>query len=206
MTTASTATDFPGLTPAVAAPVNHLLRQVSWARTRLRQFSGKTACFECAPFRVALTALDTGEVQDAAKTVASDVIFTLTPGVALRMLAADPNAWREVRVNGDAGFAQEIFYVVQHLRWDVAEDLSRVFGDIAAQRMVGTAKALHHWGKQTADNLARSFAEYWTQEQPLIASRDDLERFHCEVDRLRDDVARAEKRIEQLARRKPTTR
>jgi ubiquinone biosynthesis protein UbiJ len=118
------------------------------------------------------------------------------------MAARDPNAWREVRVNGDAGFAQEIFYVVQHLRWDVAEDLSRVFGDIAAQRMVETGKTLLDWGKQTGGNLASSFAEYWTEERPLIASRIDLERYHRDVDRLRDDVARIEKRIEQFAHSK----
>jgi ubiquinone biosynthesis protein UbiJ len=201
MTSATARSDLASLRTPVAVPVNHLLRQASWARDRLKPFSGKTARFDCGPFQVALTILANGEVEDTITADAPAAAFTLTPGLALRMLAADPNAWREVRVNGDAGFAQEIFYVVQHLRWDMAEDLSRIFGDIAAQRMVGIGKSLQQWGKQMGDNLARSFAEYWTEEQPLIANRADLERFHRDVDRLRDDVARMEKRVEQWALR-----
>jgi len=65
--------------------------------------------------------------------------------------------------------------------------------------MVETARKLDHWGRQGADNLARSFAEYWTEEQPLIAGRADVEQFNREVDALRDDVARLEKRIERIA-------
>jgi ubiquinone biosynthesis protein UbiJ len=41
-------------------------------------------------------------------------------------------------------------------------------------------------------------AAYWTEEQPLVAAKPDVERFVREVDTLRDDVARLEKRIEQL--------
>ena len=128
-----------------------------------------------------------------------DASFTLTPGVALRMLAADPNAWRDVQMSGDTELAREILFVAQHLRWDAEEDLSRLFGDIVAHRMVQAAGDLKHWQRQATDSIARSAAAYWTDEQPLIATRPDVERFVREVDALRDDVARAEKRVENLA-------
>jgi len=130
-----------------------------------------------------------------------DASFTLTPGLALRMLSADKNAWQEVQVSGDTALAREILFVAQNLRWDAEEDLSRVFGDIAAHRMAQAGSSFMRWQRQAADSFARSAAAYWTDEQPLIATRQDVERFVREVDALRDDVARFGKRIEQLTAR-----
>ncbi|MBI4192422.1 MAG: ubiquinone biosynthesis protein [Betaproteobacteria bacterium] len=130
-----------------------------------------------------------------------DASFTLTPGEVLRMLAADESAWRDVQVNGDTALAREILAIAQNLRWDVEEDLSRVFGDIAAHRMVQAGNDFVRWQHQSAENLARSAAAYWTEERPLIATRQDVERFVREVDALRDDVARIEQRIDRFAAR-----
>ena len=95
--------------------------------------------------------------------------------------------------------AASLSEVARNLRWDVEEDLSRVFGDIAAHRMVETGRKFADWGKQGADNVARSFSEYWTEESPLIAARADVATFSAEVDALRDDLARLEKRVERLS-------
>jgi len=185
-------------TPPVAAAINHLLRSASWACERLKPFCGKTVQFTLAPFAVTLTIRDSSEVEDSVAATPPDASFTLTPGVALRMLTADKNAWQEVQVSGDTELAREVLFVAQNLRWDAEEDLSRVFGDIIAHRMVQAAGDLKHWQQQAADSIARSAAAYWTDEQPLIATRHDVERFVREVDALRDDVARLGKRIEQL--------
>jgi ubiquinone biosynthesis protein UbiJ len=184
--------------PPVAAAINHLLKGASWARERLKPCAGKIARFNLAPFTVALEILDTGELADAPVSCAADATFTLTPGVALRMLAADTNAWQQVQVSGDAALTRDILYVAQNLRWDVEEDLSRVFGDVVAHRMTGAANELKRWQRETAGSFARSAAAYWTEERPLIASRESVERFVRDVDNLRDDVARVEKRIANL--------
>ena len=195
-------------TAPAAAAINNLLRSASWARERLMPFAGKTAHFVLAPFAVTLTIRDSGEVEDSIAggprdTLAErppDASFTLTPGVALRILASDKNAWQEVQMSGDTELAREVLFVAQNLRWDAEEDLSRVFGDILAHRMVQAASDLKHWQQQAADSIARSAAAYWTEEQPLIATRHDVERFVREVDALRDDAARLEKRIDNLGR------
>jgi len=62
--------------------------------------------------------------------------------------------------------------------------------------------ALRRWGEQAAGNTGRSFAEYWTEEQPLLAAAPAVDHFNREVDRLRDDVARLEKRVELLLDRR----
>ena len=188
-----------GFKPPAAAALNHLLRSASWARARLHPFAGKIARFELAPFTTTLAVLESGEVADAPAAATPDARFTLTPGVALRMLAGDADAWQKVVSGGDAALAREILYIAQNLRWDVEEDLSRVFGDIAAHRMVAAANGIKRWQRDTADNFARAAAAYWTEERPLIAARPDVERFVRAVDNLRDDVARLGKRIDRLA-------
>ena len=186
-------------TPPVVAAVNHLLKSASWARAQLKPFAGKTVRFDAAPFAVTFVIRDSGEVGEST-AIETDARFTLTPGVALRMLGGDQTAWREVETGGDPALAREILAIAQNLRWDAEEDLSRVFGDIAAHRMMQAANDLNRWRRETADSFARSAAAYWTEEQPLIATRQDVASFVHGVDALRDDVARIEKRIDRLQR------
>jgi ubiquinone biosynthesis protein UbiJ len=186
---------------AVAAFVNHLLRSASWARDALGRHAGKTARFEVFPLAVAFTVLDSGEVAPAAADAAPAATVKLAPGLVLRLAARDESAWREIDITGDTDFASAIHHVTRNLRWDVEEDLSRVFGDIAAHRMAESGRTLQRWGEQAVENTGRAFAEYWTEEQPLIAGARDLEEFGRAVDQLRDDAARLEKRLENLSNR-----
>jgi ubiquinone biosynthesis protein UbiJ len=187
------------LRPPLAAAINHLLKSASWARARLQPFAGKTARFNLPLWALTLAIRDSGEVDDATATAAADASFALTPGVVLRLLAGDHHAWQQVEVSGDTALAHEILAIAQNLRWDVEEDLSRVFGDIVAHRMVQAGDEFRRWQHQAADNIARSAVAYWTEEQPLIATRHDIECFLRDVDTLSDDVARIEKRIEHLS-------
>ncbi|MGH8710539.1 MAG: ubiquinone biosynthesis accessory factor UbiJ [Burkholderiales bacterium] len=182
------------------AALNHLLRGESWAREQLKPFAGKTAHFLVPPFSLLLTVTSGGEVAKAAGDAAPDAKFILTPPLLLRLIGRDEAAYKQVEITGDSEFAGAIAYVAKNLRWDVAEDLSRIFGDIVAQRMVSTTESFSTWGKQTFDSLSRSFSEYWTEERPLIAKSTHVKQFIAEVDALRDDVERLEKRLQNLSR------
>ncbi|MCW5606302.1 MAG: hypothetical protein KIT18_17305 [Burkholderiales bacterium] len=189
------------LEPITAASINRMLRSNSWALQRLKPHAGKTARITCPPLQIAVIVTESGEVAAAAREAAADVDIGVTPGLMLRVLARDESAWTEATVSGDTGLAADIHYLWRHLRWDVEEDLSRVIGDIPAHRLAQTGRMFARWAGQSADNVARSFAEYWTEERPLITDRYSIEQFNREVDLLRDDVARLEKRLEFLADR-----
>lgn len=190
-----------GLFAPPAAPVlNHLLRRASWAREKLRPFAGKTVRFDILPFSTSLEILASGEVADGSGE--PDTTFRLTPMLALRMASADQEAWREVETRGDLQLARAVLGIAQDLRWDAEEDLSRIFGDVIAHRLAGAGRAFVRWQRDTAGGLARQAAAYWTEERPLIAARALVEQFGRDVDTLRDDAARLEKRIEQLERRR----
>ena len=185
---------------AAAAAINYVLRGAAWARDELARHAGKTARFDLVPFVFSVTVLDSGEVAPAAGATPA-VTCVLTPGLMLRLAARDESAWKEVDVAGDTDFAATVHQLARHLRWDVEEDLSRIFGDIAAHRMAETGRAFLRWGERSFENTARSFAEYWTEEQPLVASARAVKELVGDVDALRDDVARLEKRVENLSNR-----
>lgn len=182
-------------------PLNHLLRAQAWAREALRPHAGKVAAFRCLPFETRLAILDSGEVAPAAAGAMPAVTLTLTPGLMLRVAARDDSVWRDIVIDGDTALAGTIHHLWRHLRWDAEEDLSKIVGDVAAHRIAGSGRTLQRWARTGGDNLARAFAEYWTEEQPLIAGRADVAAFNTGVDSLRDDVARLEKRIERLLAR-----
>ena len=182
-------------------PINRLLRANSWALDRLRPHAGKTALFSCPPGELRVTVLESGELAPAASDARPDVTIVATPGVLLRLAARDAGAWQAVQVTGDVDLAAAIDYVRTNIAWDYEEDLSRVFGDIAAHRIAGAVRELDRWGRSAALNVAQSFAEYATHEQPMIASAQAIDAFAREVDETRDAVERLEKRIALLEKR-----
>jgi ubiquinone biosynthesis accessory factor UbiJ len=181
-----------------AAALNHLLTQNSWALPRLARFAGKTARFDIAPFSLVYTILDDGTLRSAHSSTSVDALCVIAPSLLPRLALSDENAHAEIRSEGDAELLKEIFFLSRNLRWDAAEDLSHVTGDIAAERIVQT---VHNTQQQLRDatlNLSRAAAEYWTEERPLLAKPQQISAFMQQVDTLRDDVARLEQRIKRL--------
>jgi ubiquinone biosynthesis protein UbiJ len=187
--------------PAVAT-LNHLLTQSGWALQRLARFGGKTARFNIAPFAFACTIQEDGALREAAADVSADASCTIPPSLLPRLALRDENAFKQIESAGDAALLTEIFFLARNLRWDAAEDLSRVTGDIAAERIVQFAKAKQQQVHDTALNLSQALAEYWTEEHPLLAKPQQLVAFAQQVDGLRDEVEQLEQRIQQLSEAK----
>lgn len=180
-----------------ASALNHLLAQNSWSFERLARFSGKTARFDIAPLSFAYTILPDGTLASAEMSDSIDAVCIIAPSLLPRLALHDELAHTEIQSTGDAALLSEIFFLSRNLRWDAAEDLSHVTGDIAAERIVQTVN-----GKQffaSAVNLAQAAAEYFTEEQPLIAKPQQINSFMQQVDTLRDDMARLEQRIKALS-------
>ncbi len=180
------------------AALNHLLRQNAWAVDRLRPYGGKTIRFDLPPFSATLTLIDGGEFVPAIEHAIPDATIALKPIAALRRLTGQPMQPDDYRLEGDTELAANVGKVLQQLEWEYEEDLSHLIGDIPAQQLVSFGKRTLQEGRRQAESLAGMFAEYWQEEQPLIAKKRHLEKFSAEVDTLRDDVERLEKRLQKL--------
>ncbi|MGB7542742.1 MAG: sterol-binding protein [Burkholderiales bacterium] len=184
------------------AGLNHLLAQQRWAAERLAPFAGQSVEFHCAPFPgLRLRILDTGLVERAKDAAAGALIVKLKPGGLPLLLARDEAALKQVAIEGSAELASTVQFLFRHLDWDIEEDLSRLVGDVLAHRLATGGRAFAAWQREAATRLAENFAEYWTEEQPLLARPADVAKFRAGVDALRDDAARLEKRIESIEKR-----
>jgi len=160
---------------------NHLLAQAGWARTRLLPHAGKRARLDLAPVSIDFSISSDGRLAACSSEDEPDVTLMLPLSESPRMLGG-----------GLLGF------VFRHLRWDLEEDLSRLVGDIAAHRLVGTAGALGEAHQRMVSSVSGNVVEYLTEEQAMLTTHPMTERFTDEISDLRDAVARLEKRVDRI--------
>jgi ubiquinone biosynthesis accessory factor UbiJ len=189
------------LNPSADA-LNHLLRQNSWAGWKLRPLCGKVIRLALPPFRTTLMIDGAGEFSAVTPDTAHDAEISLSPGAALRLLLQPGAAPGLVTLQGDMEVAATVGQVLQGLRWDFEEDLSRITGDIPAHQIARTGSRIRQEAERQAASVAGMLAEYWLEESPLIAKRVHLERFSRAVDTLRDDAERLAKRLEILEQKR----
>lgn len=187
--------------PGILA-LNHLLEAEAWARDKLKPYAGQCVEFHSPPLPpLRLDILDTGLVRSAAGDDKPSLVVNIGAAALPAFLRGEDALLREIDIEGNADLAGTVQYLFRHLRWDPAEDLSKVFGDALAQRMVSEGERLAGWSREAAERLAQNLAEYWTEEQPLLARPAEVRQFLADTDQLRDDLARLEKRIEILSRK-----
>lgn len=191
----------PMTAQAFAAAFNHLLQSQPWSRERLQRHAGKAIRVNLPPLLLLLAVEEDGMICAAQPGSEPDATLGVSPLALLHMLSSRPLPQDLVHAAGDSGLAVDFGNVMQNLRWDAEEDLSRVFGDVLGHRIARTGAGLLSRTQQAAENFAANLTEYWTEEKPLLAKRTDIERFIEEVDTVRDAAARLEKRVERLASR-----
>lgn len=189
------------LTPAAVAAINHLLRQESWARERLRLFAGQRAKLSLGALSIDICVADDGCFVACEEGGGEPSVTIELPGEAALQFAGNPEAsFAKARISGAADFAEAIGFVFRHLRWDLEGDLAAFVGDIPARRLAMWHQQFLAWHKSAARRLAENVSEYLKEEGRVVAASGSLEEFCYRIDALRDDVARLEKRVDRLGR------
>lgn len=146
--------------------------------------------------------LDRDEVEARSGGPSADVGFRGSPPALMRMVAAmrrgESAIGDDVRISGDVAALESLRGAFRRLDVDLEELLSRCVGDIAAHEIGRAARAFVRWGEQVRENLLADVGEYLVEEIRVTPPRLSIEDFSAEVDRLRDDVERLEKRVARL--------
>lgn len=187
-----------------ALPVlNHLLDQAPGAHARLQRHAGATARLQLGGVGLSFSIAEDGRLRaDDSETPA--VTLRLPADALLKAMHDGDAALRDARIEGDAALAETLGQVLRGLRWDAAEDLSRLVGDVAAERLVAGARGALSAGRDLGDRLLTSTGEYVADEANIVMRRAAITDFSNEVDVLRDDSARLQKRLEALERQRPS--
>lgn len=167
---------------------------------KLQKHAGKIACIDVQLFSLRLLVSGDGLLEAADAASPASVTIKLNPADLPLIAQNRERAFSYVKVDGDADFANTISHLSQHVRWEAEEDLSKLFGDVAAVRLVTGAKSLLNSVQQSHQQLQENIAEYFLEENPMLVRPAAVKGFGSEVNKLRDDVERLMKRIEKLER------
>ena len=113
--------------------LNHVLMQEPEAQARLVRQTGRVVEARWRNFTMRLVATPAGLLDLASPSAAADLTLTLTEESPWQLAQAAVRGDKPpVRIAGDVQFAAEINWLVDHVRWDMEEDLSRLIGDAPA--------------------------------------------------------------------------
>jgi ubiquinone biosynthesis protein UbiJ len=182
------------------AAFNHVLEQDEWARAELKRHVGKCACFEIDPLVLRFKIDADGLVAVGQATLASSVIIRMRLADLPLLVQNQDQMFSYVHIEGDADFANTISQVGRSVKWDMADDLSKLVGDIAAQRIVETTTGAMRSLQSTQRAVMENVAEYFLEEKPMLVRPSAVSDFSDDVIRLRDDIERLAKRFERLER------
>jgi ubiquinone biosynthesis accessory factor UbiJ len=121
--------------------LNHVLMQEKVAQERLRRQKGKPVRLQWGEFHLTVAPTAAGLLERTAPDAAPELSVTVTQtnplALAQRVLGGDKPA---VDIRGDVQLAAEVAWLVDNVRWDVEEDLSRLVGDAAAHTLSRAAR------------------------------------------------------------------
>lgn len=183
--------------PAVAL-LNRGVRASSDATRRCRALKGSSFRIELEGLGLGLTLVSTGDCVALRDLPEADASLSGTPGALARLAATGDEGLlraRAVRISGDPLVARDFGDLIAIAAPDFEEELSRLVGDTAARQVGNFVRGLGGWGRDTADRLSRSLAEYLQEESRDLPARAEIEPFLDGVDELAADVARLEARI-----------
>ena len=144
--------------------VNHVISAEPQAMERLRTHAARTLRFEFedwpsllpAPSPIAFRVTPPGLVEwiEGPDELVPDLrvaVEASNPALAFaKFMVGERPA---LRVEGDAAFATDLNWLVENLRWDVQEDLSRLVGDAPAREIARFGNALAQAIREAAKAL-----------------------------------------------------
>lgn len=121
--------------------LNHVLMQEKEATDRLVRQKGRIARVQWRAYSMALVITPAGLFNVAPEAAVPDLRLeiTETSPVALAQTALRGEK-PAIRIEGDVQLAAEINWLVDHVRWDVEEDLARIIGDAPAHTVAQVAR------------------------------------------------------------------
>ena len=116
----------------IVLSLNHVLQQEPQAMERLAKQSGKSVLITLAPWSLHAQATPAGLLDLVLDERQPQLRVTVTEHLAQLAGKAASSDKPSIHIEGDVALAADINWLIDHVRWDWEEDLSRFVGDAAA--------------------------------------------------------------------------
>ena len=121
--------------------LNHVLQQEPEAQQRLARQKGRVVQFEWRFVTMRLVATPAGLLDLAPEGAVPELTLLVTDTSPFDLARATLRGEKPaVRIVGDVQLAAEVNWLVDHVRWDVEDDLARVIGDVPAHTLANGAR------------------------------------------------------------------
>ena len=125
--------------------LNHVLQQEPQAMDRLARQKGRVVLAQWRTFTFKIAITPAGLFDLAPVDAPTDLTLRVTQESPLDIAATLMQGHKPpVHIEGDVQLAADINWLVDHVRWDLEEDLSRILGDAPAHTLVQAARTLAH--------------------------------------------------------------
>ena len=121
--------------------LNHVLMQEPEAMTRLARVKTSVVRVQWQNFTMSLAATPAGLLERADDHKAADLsLLVADDSLASLVQTVLAGGKPPIKIEGDVQLAAEMNWLVDHVRWDIEEDLSRMLGDAPAHAVVSVTK------------------------------------------------------------------
>jgi ubiquinone biosynthesis protein UbiJ len=121
--------------------LNHVLSQEPAAIERLRRQQGRCVQVSWRQLSLQWTVTPAGLLERSDTSQTPDLRVHVNEESPINLLQGLRTGQKPtMRVEGDVMLAADLNWLVDHVRWDAEEDLSRLVGDAWAHKLVGLAK------------------------------------------------------------------
>ena len=190
---------------AACRGINHVLSSEPWATAELARHASKTILLKLPIGNLYFEITSAGLLGVVDDSETSSLILEVS-AKALSELVGSAGTLREqafkaVKITGDADLAQLLGRLAGQIRWEYEEDLARLVGDAPANFAVRQGKQFFSRSKSAASDLLANVVEYVSEERKVLLNKRDLVVRKNELNELRDAVDRMEKRIQILVQK-----
>lgn len=130
------------------------------------------------------------------------VTLTATPLTFVTLwqksLAKNPASNQDLVITGDISVAENMNTLFQKLDIDWEGQFAKHFGDVFAHQFGQIARNTANWLANSKTTIEKNFTEYVQEEKRLLPTAIELNTLLSSVDAIRDDVERAEARLDRL--------
>ncbi|QWD19484.1 hypothetical protein DP176_00285 [Polynucleobacter paneuropaeus] len=187
---------------ALCRGVNHVLASEPWAMAELSPHVGKSISLNLPMGQMAVEITPQGKIAALDSTDQAGLVLEVSAQALSGLLASSGNlrdqAFKAVKISGDADLAQLIGRLVSQVRWEYEEDLAKWVGDAPANFAVRQAKTMVKAGQAATKDFLQNVVEYVSEERKILLNKRDFMIRKNELNELRDSVDRIEKRIALL--------
>lgn len=187
----------------VAKLLNRNIQESTRARELCMELSGTVVAVRVSDTALAAYFIVDDETVDVVAATTDDPDVIISGSLITLASLAGQSGTAAIRdgsldISGDAELAGQFQQLLSHARPDLEEELSGIVGDVAAHRLGEFARGIGRWGRAARSTMGANIREYLQEESRDAPSRYEVEKFSANVSKLRDDVDRAEARLNRL--------